>query len=88
MALSLATTCAVAVAIVAGSSIAGASTRYRSGAHAQFASTTHLGSSAAGASSLHLTGPDVMASVVALMAVLAVGFLVVTFIRRRVSLTA
>jgi hypothetical protein len=34
---------------------------------------------------LHLTGPDVMASFVGLMAVLAFLFLVVTFIRRRVT---
>ncbi len=72
------------LAFTAGTTVAGAATRFRSGSvRNQLAETTHT---ANGAGSLGLTGPSVMASVVGLMAVLALVFLVVTFVRRRVTL--
>ncbi len=64
-----------------GATAAGASTRLRSGSvHAQSA-----GRASPGAASLVPAGAHVMAGVVAVLAVLAVAYLVVTFIRRRVS---
>lgn len=61
-----------------GTSAAGAATRTRSGAvHAELAS--HV----SGAATTALTGIDVMASVVGLMAFTAFAFIVVTLIRRR-----
>ncbi len=85
--VSVASTCAVAWVMTVGSGIAGAA-RTRSGAvHAQLvASTNHVSPTGNTSSGLGLTGPTVMFSVVALMAVLALAFLVVTFIRRRTSL--
>jgi hypothetical protein len=90
MALCLATTCAVAWSVTAGTGVAAAATRSRSGAlHTLlFDATARVAPNGASSSRLHLTGPDVMASFVGLMAVLAFVFLVVTFIRRRVSVPA
>ena len=85
--LGIASTCAMTLALVAGTSVAGATTRYRSGSvRNQLASTAHLSTSGTTSGPLGLTGPTVMASVVGLMALLAVGFIVVTLIRRRVTL--
>ena len=90
MALCLATTCAVAWSVTVGTGVAAAATRSRSGAiHAQlFDATARVTPNGASSSRLHLTGPDVMASFVGLMAVLAFLFLVVTFIRRRGTVPA
>jgi hypothetical protein len=75
------------LAVVAGTSVASAATRYRSGSvRSQLASTSHLATSGAASGGLPLTGPTVMASVVGLMALLAMVFIVVTFIRRRITL--
>ncbi len=83
----LATTGAMTLAITAGTTAAGAATRFRSGGvRTQLVDTTHAAGNGAAAGTLGLTGPDVMASVVGLMAVLAMVFLVVTFLRRRVTL--
>ena len=72
----------VIFAMTAGTSAAGAATRTRSGAvHAELAS--HVSGTTANASGLALTGPDVMASVVGLMAFSAFAFIVITLIRRR-----
>lgn len=76
---------AVALVLVAGAGVANAATRSRSGTRAHFLdSATRTVANGATSQGLHLTGPDVMASVVGLMAVLAFLFLVVTFIRGRV----
>lgn len=84
--LGVATACAMALAVVAGTTAASAATRYRSGSvRTQLVDTNHVTSNAASAS-LGLTGPDVMAAIVGLMALLAFVFIVVTFIRRRVTL--
>lgn len=90
MTVCIAASCTVVGATLAGTGVADASTRYRSGAvHAALLdSTTRIGSNGAASSTLHLTGPDVMAAFVGLMAVLAFAFLVVTLIRRRVRLAA
>jgi hypothetical protein len=74
--------------VTAGASVASASTRLRSGTlHAQLVS--HVASGTSGANSvtsgLALKGSGVMAGLVAALAVFALAFLVVTFIRRRVS---
>jgi hypothetical protein len=89
MLVSLATTGAVSWAMVAGTAVADAATRSRSGAiHGRLLdSATRIATNSGAASSgLHLTGLDVMAGFVGLMAVLAFGFLVVTLIRRRTPL--
>ena len=90
VALSLATSSAVAWAVIAGTGVADAATRYRSGAvHAQLLdSASRIAPNAPTSSGLGLTGSDVMASLVGLMAVLAFAFLVVTFFRRRTRLAA
>jgi hypothetical protein len=87
MALSLATTCAVAWSVTVGTGVAAAAARTRSGAlHSRlFDATARVAPNGSSSSRLHLTGPNVMASFVGLMAVLAFVFLVVTFIRRRVT---
>jgi hypothetical protein len=83
----LATASAMTLAITAGTTVAGAATRFRSGGvRTQLIDTTHPAGNGAAAGTLGLTGPNVMASIVGLMAVLAIVFLVVTFIRRRVTL--
>lgn len=88
--MSIATTCALGWVAVAGASVADAATRYRSGAvHSQLLdATARVSPNGAASAGSHLTGSDVMASFVALMAVLALFFLLVTFIRRRASLPA
>ena len=90
MALSLAITCVVAWSVTVGTGVAAAATRTRSGAlHTMlFDATARVTPNGASSSRLHLTGPDVMASFVGLMAVVAFLFLVVTFIRRRVTVSA
>jgi hypothetical protein len=76
---------AAAWLFTAGSAVASASTRLRSGnLHAQLVSHVSPGASAV-SSGLGLKGSDVMSAVVATMAVLAVAFLIVTFIRRRIT---
>lgn len=88
--MSIATTCALGWVAVAGASVADAATRYRSGAvHAQLLdAASRVSPNGAASPGSQLTGSDVMASFVALMAVLAFFFLLVTFIRRRASLPA
>jgi hypothetical protein len=81
----VATLGAAAWLVTAGAAVASASTRLRSGTlHAQLVSHVSPGASAV-SSGLGLRGSDVMSAVVATMAVLAVAFLIVTFIRRRVT---
>lgn len=88
MSLGFASTCALTLALIAGTSVASAATRYRSGSvRNQLASTSHLTTSGATSGGLGLTGPNVMASVVGLMALLAVAYIIVTLIRRRVTLS-
>lgn len=73
------------LALTTGAGVAGAATRTRSGAiHAALDSHVSGAATPGNASgSLTLTGPDVMASIVALMAFAAFAFIVVTLIRRR-----
>lgn len=72
----------VIFAMTVGTGAAGAATRTRSGVvHAELAS--HVSGTTANASGLTLTGPDVMASVVGIMAFSAFAFIVITLIRRR-----
>jgi hypothetical protein len=72
------------LALTVGANVAGAATRSRSGAvHAELASHVSGAATANASSGLALTGPDVMASVVAVMACTAFAFIVVTLIRRR-----
>jgi hypothetical protein len=72
--------------VTAGTAVASAGTRLRSGAiHAQLASHVTASGSNAVSSSLTIKGSGVMAGVVAALAVFALGFLIVTFIRRRVT---
>lgn len=76
---------AVALVLVAGAGVAEAATRSRSGTRAHLLdSAVRTAANGAASPGLHLTGPDVMASFVGLMAVLAFLFLIVTFIRGRV----
>lgn len=76
---------AIALALIAGAGVADAATRLRSGSRTHLLeSSTRIAPNGAASPGLHLTGPDVMASFVGLMAVLAFLFLVVTFIRRRI----
>jgi hypothetical protein len=71
--------------VTAGSTLASATTRLRSGSlHAQLVSHVTPGTNSV-SSSLGLHGTDVMAAIVGAMAVLSVAFLIVTFIRRRVT---
>jgi hypothetical protein len=83
---SFVSTGAAAWVLFAGAGVADAATRYRSGiVRANLVdATARVAPNGSASSGLHLTGPDVMASFVALMAVLAFLFLVVTLIRRRV----
>ena len=84
-AVGLAASAVLMLALTTGAGVAGAATRSRSGAvHAELASHVSGAATAANSSgSLALTGPDVMASIVALMAFSAFAFIVVTLIRRR-----
>jgi hypothetical protein len=71
--------------VTAGSAVASASTRLRSGTiHAQLVSHVSTGGNAV-SSGLTIKGSSVMAGVVAALAVFALAFLIVTFIRRRVT---
>jgi hypothetical protein len=74
-----------ALSVVVGSTLASASTRLRSGSlHAQLVShVTPVGNTA---SSGLIAGSNVIAGVVGTLAILALAFLVVTFIRRRVTI--
>lgn len=84
--ISLASTGAVAWVLMAGAGVADAATHYRSGrVRANLLETSTRVAPNGSSSGLHLTGPDVMAAFVGLMAVLAFVFLVVAFIRRRVQ---
>jgi hypothetical protein len=78
-----AATCALSV--VMGSTLASASTRLRSGSlHAQLVShVTPVGNTAP---SGVIAGSNVIAAIVGTLAILALAFLVVTFIRRRVTI--
>jgi hypothetical protein len=68
--------------VTAGSAVASASTRLRSGTvHAQLAS--HV--SHAVPAGLQIEGSGVMAAIVGVLAVSSVAFLIVTFVRRRIT---
>jgi hypothetical protein len=77
------------VTVAAGSAVASASTRLRSGAlHAPLVS--HVATGAGGGANalspgLALKGSAVMAAIVGVLAPCALAFLIVTFIRRRVT---
>jgi hypothetical protein len=73
--------------LTAGSAVASASTRLRSGTlHAQLVSHVSAGSGTNAVSSgLALKGSAVMAAIVGVLALCAFAFLVVTLIRRRVT---
>ena len=67
-----------------GASLAGASTRYRSGGVGRTQLAGHYSQGAgAGSKAFVPMGADLMAGFVALLAVAALCFMVVTFIRRR-----
>jgi hypothetical protein len=69
----------------AGSAIATAATRYRSGS-VRGHLVSHVSPASPGAKSgIVTTGADAMAIVVAVMAFVALGFLIVTLVRRRVA---
>ena len=79
---------AAAWSVTAGAAVAAGVTRLRSGSlHAPLASHVSPGTNAI-SSGLVLEGSDVIAAIVGTMAVLAVAFMVVTFIRRRVTVAA
>ena len=81
-----ATVAALAWSITLGTAAAGASTRIRSGSlHAQLVNHVSTGANAL-PSGLSVKGSDVMAVIVGAMAVFALAFLIVTFIRRRVTI--
>ena len=72
-----------------GASLAAASTRYRSGGVVRTQLAGHFGQGAgAGSRAFAPMGANFMAGFVALLAVAALFFMVVTFIRRRVVSTA
>jgi hypothetical protein len=72
--------------VTAGSAVASASTRLRSGAvHAQLVSHVAAGTNAVSSAGLTIKGSGVMAGVVGALAVFALAFLIVTFIRRRIT---
>jgi hypothetical protein len=73
--------------VTAGSAVASASTRLRSGIlHSQLVSHVSTGTGANAVSSgLTLQGSAVMAAIVGVLALCAFAFLVVTLIRRRVT---
>ena len=74
----------MASVLMMGAGVAAAATRFRSGARAHLLGATRITANGTASPGLHLTGPNVMASVVGLMAILALAYLVVTLIRRRV----
>jgi hypothetical protein len=79
-------TATVAAVITAGSAVASASTRLRSGTvHAQLASHVSAAGASAVSSGLTIKGSSIMGGIVAALAVFALAFLIVTFIRRRVT---
>ena len=82
-----ATSAAIIWILTAGSAVASASTRLRSGIlHTQLVSHVSAGTGANAVSSgLTLKGSSVIAAIVAVLALLAFAFLLVTLIRRRVS---
>jgi hypothetical protein len=74
-----------ALSVVVGSTLASASTRLRSGSlHAQLVS--HVSPVGNTAPSGLIVGSNVIAGIVGTLAILAFAFLVVTFIRRRVTI--
>ncbi len=76
---------AVAWSLTAGSALASAASRLRSGTvHAQLVSHVTTGGNAV-SSGLPLKGSGVIAAIVCALAVFALAFLVVTFIRRRIT---
>jgi hypothetical protein len=81
------TLAAVIVMVTAGSAVASASTRLRSGTlHTQLVSHVSASTGANAVSSgLPLKGSAVMAAIVGVLALCAFAFLVVTLIRRRVT---
>ncbi len=84
-ALTWSVTGGVAVAGAGAGASTSTSTRLRSGSlHAQLVSHVSSGANALSPSAA-LEGSDVMAAIVATLAVLAVVFLIVTFIRRRIT---
>lgn len=90
VALAGTTTLAVLIwTLTAGSAVASASTRLRSGTlHAQLVSHVSGGTGAGAntvSSGLALKGSAVMAAIVGVLALCAFAFLVVTLIRRRVT---
>jgi hypothetical protein len=83
--VTVATAGALIWSVTAGSALASAATRLRSGAlHAQLVSHVTAGANTAPAGAA-LTGSGVMASVVGALALFALAFLVVTLIRRRIT---
>jgi hypothetical protein len=71
--------------VTAGSAVASAATRLRSGTvHTQLASHVTAGANTVPAS-LGLKGTGVMAAVVGVLALFALAFVIVTLIRRRVT---
>jgi hypothetical protein len=83
------TLAAVIVMVTASSAVASASTRLRSGnLHAQLVSHVSASTGANALSSgLPLKGSAVMAAIVGVLALCAFAFLVVTLIRRRVTVS-
>lgn len=74
--------------LTVGSAVASASTRLRSGTlHAQLVShvSARAGANALSPAGLTVKGSAVMAAIVGLLALAALAFLIVTFIRRRVT---
>jgi hypothetical protein len=83
--MAAATVGALIWSVTAGSALASAATRLRSGAlHAQLVSHVSAGANTAPAG-VALSGSGVMAAIVGALALFALAFLVVTLIRRRVT---
>ncbi len=81
----LAVVAGCALGLILGTTVASATTRLRSGTlHSQLASHVPAGAGAA-PPDLALTGANVTAAVVGTMALLALAFIVVTLIRRRIT---
>lgn len=88
--LSYASICALAWAVTGGMEVASAATRSRSGGVRALLldSSTRVAPNGTAAPGLHLASAYVMAAFVGLMAVVAMLFLVVTFVRRRSNISA
>jgi hypothetical protein len=88
--LTVAGTCALAWVATVGIEAAGAATRLRSGnVRARLLdSSARVAPNGNAAPGLHLAGSYAMAAFVGLMAVVAMLFLVVTFVRRRATISA